>query len=89
MPCMKTSIGIPLEAKLEAILERLAGNPVYEALSMGQPEWMGIAHGWMVKRFIEASTIRLQSDKLYQNFCVGCDKFHEEVLIPAITRSRR
>jgi len=88
--CIKTKAPISnlLEEKLEAILERLAGNPVYEALSMGHPERMGIAHGWTVERFIEASTIRLPSGKIYQNFCVGCDKFHEEVLIPAINRLR-
>jgi hypothetical protein len=86
--CIKTKapIGNLLAEKLEAILDRLAGNPVYEALSMGRPERMGITHGWPVEKFIEASTIRLPSGKLYQNFCVGCDKFHEEVLIPAINQ---
>lgn len=84
--CIKTKapIGNLLTEKLEAILERLNGNPVYEALSMGHPERMGISHGWTVEKFIEASTVRLPSGQLYQNLCVGCDKFHEEVLIPAL-----
>ncbi|MCI0392647.1 MAG: SPASM domain-containing protein [Acidobacteria bacterium] len=86
--CIKTKaqIGNLLEEKLETILDRLTGNPVYEALSMGHPERMGIAHGWTIERFIEASTIRLPSGKLYQNLCIGCDRFHDEVLLPAIKR---
>ncbi|MGH9425858.1 MAG: SPASM domain-containing protein [Terriglobia bacterium] len=84
--CIKTKapIGNVAEEKLEAILQRLVGNPVYEALSMGHPERMGISHGWTVDKFIEKSTVRLPSGKVYQNFCVGCDRFHEEVLIPLI-----
>jgi hypothetical protein len=87
--CIKTKapIGNLREEKLEMILERLVGNPVYEALSMGHPERMGIAHGWTVEKFIEASTVRLPSGKVYQNLCLGCDKFHEEVLVP-ITKIR-
>lgn len=82
--CIKTKapIGNLLEEKLEAILARLVGDPVYEALSMGHPERMGIAAGWTVEEFVEKSTVRLPSGKLYQNFCIGCDRFHEEVLIP-------
>lgn len=82
--CIKTKapIGNLLEEKLEAILDRCVGNPVYEALSMGHPERMGITRGWTVEKFIEASTVRLPSGKLYQNLCLGCDKFHEEVLVP-------
>lgn len=84
--CIKTKapLGSLLEEKLESILDRLLGNPVYEALSMGHPERMGISHGWTVEKFIEASTIQLPSGKTYQNFCIGCDKFHEEVLIPLL-----
>lgn len=82
--CVKTKapIGNVAEEKLEIILQRLVGNPVYEALSMGHPERMGIAHGWTVEKFIEKSAVTLPSGKVYQNLCVGCDRFHEEVLIP-------
>lgn len=88
--CVKTKapIGNLLEEKLEKILDRLIGNPVYEALSMGHPERMGISHGWSVEKFIEASTIRLPSGGTYQNLCLGCDRFHEEVLIP-LSRNER
>lgn len=80
--CIKTKkpIGSLLDEKLEAILDRLVGDPVYEALSMGHPERMGITRGWSVEKFIEASTVRLPSGKVYQNFCLGCDRFHDEVL---------
>jgi Iron-sulfur cluster-binding domain len=87
--CIKTRapIGNLLTEKLEAILERHTGNPVYEALSMGHPERMGIAHGWTVEKFIEASQVKLPSGVIYQNLCLGCDRFHEEVIIPSLKRN--
>ncbi len=88
--CIKTKapIGNVAEEKLEVILQRLVGNPVYEALSMGHPERMGVSYGWTVEKFIEKSTLRLPSGKVYQNLCVGCDRFHEEVLIPLIRQQK-
>ncbi|MGH9430516.1 MAG: SPASM domain-containing protein [Terriglobia bacterium] len=82
--CMKTelAIGNLLQENLDDILDRLAGNPVYEAISMGHPERMGIAQGWNVEKFIEKSTTTLPSGRVYQNFCIGCDTFHREVLMP-------
>jgi hypothetical protein len=79
---MKTelAIGNLLEEKLTAILERLIGNPVYEAISMGHPERMGIAHGWSVETFLDKSTAVLPSGRKYQNLCIGCDAFHREKL---------
>jgi hypothetical protein len=81
--CVKTKapIGCAADEPLEAILARYVGNPVYEAISMGRPERMGLSHGWSVEKFIEKSIVRLPSGKLYQNLCVGCDRFHEEVLM--------
>ncbi|MCI0417903.1 MAG: SPASM domain-containing protein [Acidobacteria bacterium] len=84
--CIKTKapIGNVAEEKLEVILERPIGNPVYEALSMGHPERMGISQGWTVEKFIEKSRVTLPSGEVYQNLCIGCDRFHEEVLIPLV-----
>lgn len=81
--CIKTkkAIGSLLEEPLHHILDRLTGNPVYEAISMGHPERMGIAHGWSVEKFFEKSQVTLPSGKLYRNLCIGCDAFHEEVLM--------
>jgi sulfatase maturation enzyme AslB (radical SAM superfamily) len=75
--CAKTKlpIGNLLEDRLEAILDRVRGNPVYEAINQGRPELMGLQHGWSAERFLEASRA---GD--YQNLCIGCDRFHEEVL---------
>lgn len=80
--CLKTKLplGNVAEEGLEQILARLVGNPVYEAISMGHPERMGIARGWSVERFLAESTIALASGKTYRNLCIGCDRFHEEVL---------
>ncbi|MBI3696422.1 MAG: SPASM domain-containing protein [Acidobacteria bacterium] len=83
--CVKTRlpIGNLLERKLEEILEGLVGNPVYEAISMGHPERMGITRGWSVEKFLEKSKLTLPSGRVYHNLCVGCDRFHEERLMPA------
>ncbi len=80
--CVKTkkAIGNLREEKMESILGRLEGNPIYEAISMGHPERMGIAHGWSVEKFYEKSTMKLEDGRLYQNLCVGCDAFHDEVM---------
>jgi hypothetical protein len=85
--CIKTKmpIGNGARENLETILERLVGNPVYEAISMGHPERMGITAGWSVDTFLEKSTVRLASGKGYQNLCIGCDRFHEEVHVNAHT----
>ena len=86
--CIKTkrAIGCLLDEPLHAMLDRLAGDPVYEAISMGHPERMGVKRGWSVEKFLEKSRIQLPSGRIYQNLCVGCDAFHEEVLMaPLVT----
>jgi hypothetical protein len=81
--CIKTKkpVGNLLKESLEHLLDRLAGDPVYEAISMGQPERMGLTMGWSVQQFLEKSTVRFPSGRVYQNLCIGCDAFHEEVLM--------
>ncbi|MCP5112212.1 MAG: radical SAM/SPASM domain-containing protein, partial [bacterium] len=81
--CIKTKapVGNLLEQPLEAILDGLTGNPVYEAISMGHPERMGIAHGWSVEKFIEMSQTTTPSGRQYRNICIGCDRLHEEVIV--------
>ena len=81
--CIKTKmpIGNLLVQKLEDILEGLIGNPIYEAISMGHPERMGATKGWSVEKFLEKSKTVLASGRVYQNLCIGCDRFHEEVMM--------
>ncbi|MBM3764701.1 MAG: radical SAM/SPASM domain-containing protein [Acidobacteria bacterium] len=81
--CAKTKrpVGNLRNETLDAIIARCTGNPVYEAISMGHPERMGIAHGWSVEKFLEAST----TASGYRNLCIGCDRFHDEVLGGLVT----
>jgi sulfatase maturation enzyme AslB (radical SAM superfamily) len=84
--CIKTKapIGNVAEEPLYTILDRLIGNPIFEAISMGHPERMGIGAGWSVEKFLEKSKMILPSGKRYENLCIGCDKFHEEVIVPLL-----
>ena len=88
--CMKTklAIGNLTEETVEAILDDLAGHPVYEAISMGHPERMGLAHGWDMDRFLAASATVTPGGRPYRNLCIGCDRFHEKVLGPVINALR-
>ncbi|MDX2178823.1 MAG: SPASM domain-containing protein [Bryobacteraceae bacterium] len=86
--CVKTKkpVGNVMEEPLLTILDRLRGNPVYEAISMGHPERMGIAHGWSVEKFYEKSRTTLPDGREYANLCAGCDAFHDEVLANGLVR---
>jgi hypothetical protein len=89
--CIKTKvpIGNLAEEPLIGILDSLVGVPAFEAIAMGHPERMGLAHGWDVATFIERSRTRTPTGRDYRNLCVGCDRFHEEVLAPVIAGLRR
>lgn len=89
--CLKTKapIGNLQEEPLTDILDSLVGNPAFEALNMGHPERMGLAHGWSVEEFLAASETKTPQGKPYRNLCVGCDRFHEQVLGPMIEDIRR
>jgi hypothetical protein len=80
--CMKTqlAIGNLLEEKLERILARLRGNPVYEAINQGSPQRMGLSLGWTEEEFLSRSRTSKPNGDPYSNLCVGCDAFHREVL---------
>jgi hypothetical protein len=45
---------------------------------------MGLADGWDEARFNEASRTTLPDGTPYQNLCIGCDSFHEQVLGPVL-----
>ncbi|WP_204251153.1 radical SAM/SPASM domain-containing protein [Elioraea rosea] len=84
--CIKTKlpIGNLTEDGLIDILDSLAGDPVYEALNAGQPQRMGLTHGWSLETFLEKSRTTDPKGRAYANLCIGCDRFHDEVLKPRI-----
>jgi MoaA/NifB/PqqE/SkfB family radical SAM enzyme len=88
--CVKTRrpIGSLLEDDLIAILDSLAGVPAYEAISLGHPERMGLAHGWSEEAFVARSRTMTPAGTPYQNLCIGCDRFHEQVLGPVLEEAR-
>ncbi len=88
--CMKTRfpLGNLLEEPLMDILGSLLGNPAFEAISRGQPEQMGVQQGWSEEWFHERSNTTTPGGKAYQNLCIGCDRYHEEVLGPVLAAMR-
>jgi MoaA/NifB/PqqE/SkfB family radical SAM enzyme len=88
--CIKTRIPIGnlVEENLIDILESLRDDPVYEAINAGHPERMGVSCGWDEARFLEKSRTVTPQGRPYQNLCIGCDRFHEEVLAPRIAAAR-
>jgi hypothetical protein len=49
---------------------------------------MGIAHGWSEATFVERSATTTPAGEPYRNLCIGCDRFHEEVLGPILEAAR-
>ena len=88
--CLKTkrALGNLTEERLEDILASLEGHPAFEAIAAGAPERMGVAMGWDVARFLEESRTTTPQGAPYRNLCIGCDRFHEQVLGPVIDRLR-
>jgi hypothetical protein len=89
--CIKTKapLGNLREEKLTDILDSLAGHPVFEAISAGRPERMGLTHGWDVERFLAESATETPSGKPCRNLCIGCDRFHKQVLGPVLNEFRQ
>jgi hypothetical protein len=88
--CVKTRrpVGSLLEDNLIDILDSLVGVPAYEAITMGHPERMGLAAGWSEETFLARSLGTTPKGAPYQNLCIGCDRFHEEVLGPVLEAAR-
>jgi hypothetical protein len=88
--CLKTKLplGNLTEERLIDILDSLQGDPVYEAINAGQPERMGLSAGWSMETFLEKSRTLDPKGRPYANLCIGCDRFHEEVLGSRIAAAR-
>jgi hypothetical protein len=89
--CIKTKlpIGSLLEDNLIEILDSLAGVPAFEAITMGHPERMGIAYGFSEQDFIAQSRTQRPDGAVYENLCIGCDRFHAQVLGPVLEEARQ
>jgi hypothetical protein len=88
--CLKTKlpIGNLIEEPLIEILDSLKGHPAYEAINAGAPGRMGVAHGWDEAAYLANCETRLPDGRSYRNLCIGCDRFHAEVLAPVIEEIR-
>jgi len=89
--CIKTKmpIGSLLDDSLIEILDSLSGVPAYEAITMGHPERMGIAYGFSEQDFIAQSRTQRPDGAAYENLCIGCDRFHAQVLGPVLEAARQ
>ncbi|MBT7225096.1 MAG: radical SAM/SPASM domain-containing protein, partial [Gammaproteobacteria bacterium] len=63
--------------------------PAIDAINAGRPERMGLTHGWDEAKFIAESATTTPTGDDYENFCIGCDKFHVEVLGAVLDERRR
>jgi hypothetical protein len=70
------------------ILDSLADVPAYQSISAGHPERMGLSSGWSEDTFIERSRTLTPAGKIYRNLCIGCDRFHQEMLGPVLEAAR-
>ena len=88
--CIKTAapLGNLLQERLEDILRDVAELPAMQAINAGQPQQMGLSHGWDEARYRAACNTTTPDGEPYANLCIGCDQFHREVLGP-ILQSRR
>ncbi len=88
--CVKTGrpLGSLLDEPLLEILDSLADEPAFRAISAGEPARMGLAYGWDEARFEAASRTKLPDGTPYENLCIGCDRFHEAVLGPVLEAAR-
>src|SRR5262245_19043779 len=88
--CIKTKIPIGnlVDEPLVEILDSLRGDPVYEAINRGEPQRMGLAAGWDEEKFVAKSRAITPQGRSYENLCIGCDRFHEEVLAPRLEAAR-
>ena len=80
--CLKTKapLGNLTEEPLTGIPDSLSGHPAFEAINAGAPQRMGAAFGWDEATFLRRSETKTPSGETYHNLCIGCDRFHEQVL---------
>lgn len=91
--CVKTgaALGNLAEERLADILDSLRHEPAFAAINRGEPDAMGLAHGWSEAEFRARSHTATPQGAPYANLCIGCDAFHAKVLGPILAgiRERR
>jgi sulfatase maturation enzyme AslB (radical SAM superfamily) len=89
--CLKTAcpLGNLTEEPLISVLDDLAGHPAMQAINAGEPDKMGEFAGWSKEMFIEASKTESPDGRAYQNLCIGCDRFHQQMLGPILDERYR
>ncbi|MBM9537876.1 hypothetical protein [Desulfobulbus alkaliphilus] len=89
--CRKTRLpyGNLAAEPLRTILERLQGQPQFEAITNGHPERMGLIHGISPGDFINLSRTIDPRGRAYVNRCIGCDRLHEKYLGPVLEKLRQ
>lgn len=88
--CIKTAtpLGNLTEEPLADILNSVAELPAIQAINQGRPELMGELDGWQEADYLDACHTQSPTKENYANICIGCDKFHQEVLGPRLETLR-
>lgn len=88
--CLKTKapLGKLTEERLVDILESLRGHPALEAINAGDPEGMGLSHGWSRADFQAASRVQDPKGRDFANMCLGCDAYFGAHLSAELQRLR-
>lgn len=89
--CLKTAhpLGNLLEEPLLEILDGLRALPALQAINAGSPQTMGLSHGWSEAQFLDACHTTTPDGRPYQNLCIGCDRFHQQVLGAVLDEASR
>ncbi|WP_293373936.1 SPASM domain-containing protein [Nevskia sp.] len=80
--CIKTRapLGSLVEEPLIDMLDSLRDEPALQALNAGDPEGMGLHHGWSREQFRAAATVTDPTGRAYANPCIGCDAYFDQHL---------
>lgn len=90
-PCCiktRTPLGNLTEEPLIAMLDDVAQEPAIRALNDGDPEAMGLAHGWSREEFRARAMAKDGKGRDMANVCLGCDAFFAETLTDLLASRR-
>ncbi len=92
--CIKTRVplGSVVEEPLIDMLDSLREEPALQALNNGDPEGMGLHHGWTRAQFRASAHVTDPTGRPYGNPCIGCDAYFDAHLgarLVALREQRR